>query len=809
VNSIRTLVKAPGFTIAALLSLTIGIGATSAIFGVANALLLRPLPYPHAERLAMLWQRSPGLNVPRDWLSLGQYLDIKAENTAFDRVAAAIGASFNMTGNGAPERIDGVRTSSALLSMLGAHAVLGHLFTAEDDEPGRPLGVVLTYGFWQRRFGGDPGVIDKTLTLSGNSVAIVGVLSPDFVFDKDVMPAVNSVQRIELILPLPVPASARTNRDGEDYNIFASLRPGVSKASAQAEMETIAARMKQEYPAFYPANSGLTISVVPLIDQVVGDTRLTLYVLLGAVAVLLAIACSNVAGLLISRATVREKELAVRAAIGADRRRLIAQLAAENLTLALASGVLGFGVALASLWLLRHAGPAGIPRLDAIRIDVTVLAFTFAVSLASTLLFGLAPALRASHVDASSVLKEGTRGSTIDRSRTRGTLITVEVAFSVILLIGAGLLVRSYARVLRADPGFDPRNTLSFRLSLPASRYKTPESVTNFYRALDQKLAALPGVELVGSNYQLPLSSVSLAWEDVRIEGYVPKVAGGDIVITSSGYVSPDYFRAMGMPLVQGRFFEPQDNLQSPPVVIVDEALAARFWPDGAIGKRLRQRADGPWRTVVGVVRDGREYQAEVAPPITAYFPVQQYTIGSRFVVVRTHTALRDVSRLTNAVLGEVHALDPELPAYDVSTMQQRLADSFARRRLSMLLLTTFAVAALFLAGVGVYGTIAYWVGQRRREIGIRMALGADRAMILGLIAHEFGVTVGVGVAAGLVGAFALTQLMSGLLFGVSATDAVTFSVIPVIMAAIAAAAVYVPARSAMRAAPNDALRAE
>jgi putative ABC transport system permease protein len=574
-------------------------------------------------------------------------------------------------------------------------------------------------------------------------------------------------------------------------------------------METVAARMKQDYPAFYPAASGLTISVVPLIDQVVGDTRLALYVLLGAVAVLLAIACSNVAGLLISRGTVREKELAVRAAIGADRRRLIRQLAGENLTLALASGVLGFGMALASLWLLRHAGPAGIPRLDAIHIDITVLAFTFGVALASTLLFGLAPALRASRVDASSVLKEGTRGSTIDRSRARGTLITVEVAFSIVLLISAGLLVRSYARVLRADPGFDPRNTLSLRLSLPASRYGTPESVTNFYRALDQKLTALPGVEFVGSNYQLPLSSVSLAWEDVRIEGYVPKVTGGDIVITSSGYVSPDYFRAMGMPLVQGRFFNAQDNQQSPPVVIVDEALAARFWPDGAIGKRLRQRADGPWRTVVGVVRDKREYQADVAPPITAYFPVEQYTIASRFVVVRTHAALNDVSRITGAVLGQVHALDQELPAYDVSTMDHRLTDSFARRRLSMLLLATFAVAALILAALGVYGTIAYWVGQRRREIGIRMALGADRASILRLIAHEFGLTVGVGVVGGLAGALVLTRLMSGLLYGVSATDTTTFVAIPILMAAIAAAAVYVPARSAIRAAPIDALRAE
>jgi predicted permease len=809
VNNIRTLLKAPGFTIAALLSLTIGIGATSAIFGAANALLLRPLPYPRAERLVMLWQRSPGLGVPRDWLSLGQYLDIKSENTVFDRVAAAIGVSFNMTGNGTPERIDGVRMSSALLPMLGARAMLGHLFTAEDDAPGRPPGVVLAYGCWQRRFGGDPSVIGKTLTLSGMSVAIRGVLSPDFVFDKDVMPAVNSVQRIELILPLPVPASARATRDGEDYNVFASLRPGVSETSAQAEMGTIAARMKHDYPGAYPPNGGLAISVVPLIDQVVGDTRLALYVLLGAVAVLLAIACSNVAGLLVSRAVVREKELAIRAAIGASRRHLIRQLAGENLTLALASGVLGFGVALASVWLLRHAGPAGVPRLDAIRIDVTVLAFTFAVSVLSTLLFGLLPALRASQVDAAAALKEGTRGSTIDRSRTRSTLITAEVALSLILLIGAGLLVRSYARVLRADPGFDPRNTLSLRLSLPASRYQTPESVTNFYRALDQRLAALPGVEFVGSNYQLPLSSVSLAWEPIRIEGYAPAAAGGDIIITSSGYVSADYFRAMGMPLVQGRFFDAHDDQQSPPVVIVDEAMAARFWPDGAIGRRLRQGADGPWRTVVGVVRDKREYEAGTAPPITAYFPVEQYTIASRFVVVRTHTALRDVARLTNAVLGEVHTVDQELPAYDVSTMDQRLTDSFARRRLAMLLLATFAVAALILSAVGVYGTIAYWVSQRRREIGIRMALGAGRASILGLIAHEFGLTVGIGVVAGLAGAFVLTRLMAGLLFGVSATDVVTFTVIPILMAAIAAVAIYAPARSAIRAAPIDALRAE
>jgi len=809
VKSVRTLAKAPAFTAAAVLSLTIGIGATSAIFGAANALLLRPLPYPDAEHLAMLWQRSPGLNVPRDWLSLGQYLDIKDENTVFGRVGAAIGASFNMTGVGAPERLDGVRLTSSLLPMLGASAAAGHLFTADDDQPGRAPSVVLAYGFWQRRFGGDPSVIGRSLTLNGKSVTIIGVLSRGVLFDREVMPAVNGVERIDVFLPLPVPASERSNREGEDYNIFATRKPGVSSETAQTEMETIAARMRREYPQAYPPNGGLTISVVPLIDQVVGDTRLALYVLLGAVAVLLLIACSNVAGLLLSRSAVRERELAIRAAIGANRARLVRQLAAENLLLALASGALGLGVAFAGIWILRHLGPAGVPRLEALTIDGRVLAFTFTVSVVSTLIFGLAPALRAASVDPHAALKEGVRGSTLGHSRLRSALITTEVALSLVLLIGAGLLVRSYARVTRANPGFDPHNTLSLRLSLPAYRYGTPEAVSGFYRQLGDRLRALPGVAYVGTNYQLPLSSVALAWEPIRIEGYVPKAAGADIIIASSAYVSPDYFSAMGMPLSAGRFFSDQDRQQTPPVVIVDENLAARFWPhEDAIGKRLRQGADGPWRTVVGVVRDAKAYEADVSPPITTYFPVEQYTIGSRFVVVRTRAGLTDVSGLTNAVLREVHTLDAELPAYDLSTMEHRLHDSLARRRLSMLLFATFASAALILAAVGVYGTIAYWVGQRRREIGIRMALGGNRASILALIGREFALTVGIGIVIGVGGALALTRVMSALLFAVSPTDALTFGVAPLLVGVVAAAAVYVPARDAVTAAPTDALRA-
>ncbi len=814
-HGLRVLAKSRGFTAVAILSLAIGIGANSAIFSVTNALLIRPLPYPHADRIAILWQRSPGLNVPQDWFSLGQYLDIKTENTVFERVAAGIGASFNMTGNGRPERIDGVRVSSSLFPIFGAHAAMGRVFSAEEDQPGKTLSVILTHGFWERRFGADPSIVGKTLTLNGNNLTVIGVMSEDFSFNKEIMPAVNGIQHVDLLLPLPLPASAQSKRDGEDYNVFASLKPGVSVERAQIEMNGIANRMKQQYPANYPPNGGLTISVVPLINQVVGDVRLALYVLLGAVGFVLLIACGNVANLLLSRAAVREKEMAIRAAVGADRSRLLRQLLTENVLLSLMGGLAGLGVALLGVASIRQFGPANIPRLNEIGVDARVLAFTFFVALVTGLIFGLGPALRASGVDPNSALKEGGRGSVgtsafgLGHGQLRKILITAEVALSLVLLIGAGLLIRSYARISNANPGFDPHNVLSLRVSLPGFRYKTPEMVSSFYQQLNERVRALPGVEYVGSNYQLPLSSVALAWEPIGIEGYVPKAAGNDLIIASSAYISSDYLRAMGVPLLKGRYFTEQDNKQSPEVVIVDDKLAARFWPnEDPLGKRLRQGSNGKWRTVVGVVADAKEYEVDAEPPITAYFPVEQYNIAGRFVVVRTR-ANSDAANLTNAVAQEIRRLDPELPAYDVATMEHRLHDSLARRRLSMFLLGTFAAFALVLAAIGIYGVIAYWVDQRTREIGIRMALGADRRRILSLIAREFLVMIGVGLAIGLGGAFALTRVMSGLLFGVSATDVTTFGLIPVVLAVIAVAAPYLPARRAMRVEPIVAVRAE
>ncbi|MEP6491909.1 MAG: ABC transporter permease [bacterium] len=814
---LRVLAKSRGFTAVAVLSLAIGVGANSAIFSVTNALVLRPLPYPAANRIAILWQRSPGLNVAQDWFSIGQYLDIAAENSVFEHVAAAIGASFNMTGTGAPERIDGVRVSSSIFPLFGARAMLGRVFSSDEDQPGKTVSVILTYGFWQRRFAGDASVLGKALTLNGTNLTIVGVMPQDFSFNKEVVPTVNGVQHVDLLLPLPLAASARANRGGEDYNVFAVLKPGVLLDRAQVEMNGVAKRMKQQYPASYPPNGGLTISVVPLINQVVGDVRLALYVLLGAVGFVLLIACANVANLLLSRAAVRDKELAIRAAVGADRARLLRQLLTESAVLALIGGLAGLAVALLAIQSLRAFGPANLPRMSEVGIDTSALVFTFGIALFTGLVFGLAPALRASRADPNSALKEGGRASAdgasnafgLGHGRLRATLITAEVALSVVLLIGAGLLIRSYDRITNANPGFDPRNVLSLRVSLPGFRYRTPESVSQFYKQLADRVMALPGVQFVGTNYQLPLSSVALAWEPIGIEGYVPKAAGNDLVIASSAYVDADYFRAMGVSLRKGRFFTAQDNKQSPAVVIVDDKLAARFWPnENAIGKRLRQGADGPWRTIVGVVTDAREYEPDVQPPITAFFPVEQFNIGSRFLIVRVSPTSGDAATMTTAVAREIRALDPDLPAYDVASMEHRLHDSLARRRLSMFLLGAFALSALILAAVGIYGVIAYWVDQRTREIGIRMALGADRARILSLIAREFLPIVGLGLAIGLGGAFVLTRVMSGLLFGISATDVTTFGLIPILFAGVAMAAIYLPARRAMRLEPIVAVRA-
>ena len=808
----RMLFKNPGFMAVAVLSLAIGIGANSAIFSVINGLLLRPLPYKDADRLGILWSRSPGLNVAQDWFSPGQYLDIKTQNQVFEDVAISIGGSLNLTGQGTPEHVDVARVSSSLFPLLGANPTLGRVFLPEEDAPGKPLTVILSNGFWQRYFGSDPEVIGKTLTMNGNSFTVVGVMPADFSLNKEVMPAVNGIESADLLLPLPMSESARTNRGNEDFNIFARLKPGVSVAQAQAEMDIIAARMKQEYPGNYPPDGGLTISVVPLLEQVVGDIHLALSVLFGAVGFVLLIACANVANLLLSRASVRQKEIAIRAAVGASRLRILRQLLTESVLLALMGGLVGIVIALVAVKALRVFGPENIPRLNEVGVDGRVMAFTCMVALLTGIVFGLVPAMRASRVDLNKMLKEGARnsggGGASDRShhRTRKLLVISEVALSLVLLIGAGLLIRSYQRILDANPGFNSHNVLSMRLSLPAAKYSSPESITTFYREVSERLKALPEIESVGTTYSLPMSSVALAWEPITIEGHTARSAQ-DLIISNVRIVSPQYFPTMGIPLLKGRYFDEHDKKGAPEAVIIDETLAERFWPnDNPLGKRLKRGSSSSWWTVVGVISDAKEYSQEKEPPITVYFPFEQVIARNMFLVIRTTS---DPTQMTGAITKEIQALDPEMPVFDVNTMDHRLYDSMARRRFSMFLLGVFAVIALVLAAIGIYGVMAYSVNQRTHEIGIRLALGAQPGNILQLVIRQALILISSGIVIGLVGAFALTRVMSSLLYGVSATDGLTFVIPPLLLGSIALLSSYVPARRAAKVDPMVALRYE
>lgn len=802
---VRMLMKNPRFTAAAVLSLAIGIGANTAIFSVTNALLLRPLPYKDAERLVILWNRSPGLNVEQDWFSPGQYLDIKAENQVFENVAATIDSSFNLTGQGVAERIEGARVSSSLFTVLGAQPILGRVFTADEDEQGKPTTAILSYSFWQRHFAGDPNVVGKTLSLNGNSVDIVGVMPRDFTLNKEVMPTVNKISNAEILLSLPMGWGKRTTRTNEDYNIFGRMKAGVAFAQAQADVDRIVSGMKQQYPENYPPSSGFMISVVPLLQQVVGEVRRPLLILLGAVGFVLLIACANVANLQLARAAVRQREIAIRAAVGAGRRRIIRQLLTESILLSLIGGVLGLLLTFVGLKLLIRLGPNTLPRLNEIAIDARVLAFTFVVSLITGVVFGLAPALRSSRVDLNGVLKDSGRTTGAGHNRARNAFVVVQVALSLVLLIGAGLLARSYNHIQNANPGFNPQSVLSFRLSLPNSKYKGP-AVTNFYKQLTDRVKSLPGVESVGTSYSLPMSSVAFAWGPITIEGYVPKNSA-DFIMSNERFVSPGYFAAMGVPLVKGRLFDERDVKDAQQTVIVNENLAERFWPNqDPIGKRLERGDKEPWRTVVGVVRDTKEFSFDNEPPISIYHPHEQFPIGTMFMVVRSSTP---TSVLTPAITKELRALDPELPAFEFKTMEQRLSDTLSRRRFSTFLLGTFSLVALVLAAIGIYGVMAYSVTQRTQEIGIRMALGAEPGKIMVMIVRHSLVLVVVGIVLGLVGAFSLTRVMQSLLFRVSATDTLTFVAPPLILGAIALLASYFPARRAARVDPTMALRSE
>ena len=815
-HALRGFARTPAFTIAAVLSLAIGIGANTAIFSVVSALLLKPLPYQDAERLVILWNRAPGIGIVEDWFSTGQYFDIKNGHSGFEDVAIAIGATWNLTGDGEPERVGTLRVSSNLLPMLGVPAALGELLSAADDQPGQTGRALISHGTWIRRYGGNPGVIGRSLTLNGQPYIVIGVLPTSFDLPREVLPTLGGAEHSEIVLPLPLSADAARVRNGEDYNIIGKLKPGVAVERAQAEMDTITARLRSEHPQIYPPHGGLTFDIVPLQDQVVGNVRRSLLILAGAVTFVLLIACANVANLLLSRALARQQETAVRAALGAGRGRLVKQFLTESVALALMGGLAGLLLAASILQVIRMFGANSVPRLAEIGFDAPMLIFTAALSVIAGILFGALPALRASGRGLSFDLgRSGQRTSGDGALWGRGTnlrrvLVIAELALSVMLLIGAGLLIRSFNQLQNVSPGFSAGNVLTMEVALTGRRYPDAPRVIESYREIWARLSALPGVSAAGGVSMLPLSQM-FAWGPIVLEGRALP-SGESFVNVDQRTVGGDYFAAMQIPLLRGRLFSEHDTRDQPRVVLIDDHMSRVLWPDeDPIGKRLRRGgmdtdANAPWLTVIGVVGRIKQYTLDERDSrIALYHPHTQ--TGSRALNLVVRAGAPDA--LTPAAVGAIRAIDPDLPIYNIKTMARRVDDSLAQRRFSMLLLTMFAGVALVLASVGIYGVMAYLVHQGRRDLGIRMAIGASPRQILNMVVWHGTMVAITGIGIGVVGALLVADVMRNLLFGIEPIDVPAFAAGAALLAGVALMGSYLPARRAAKIDPAVAFRAE
>lgn len=791
--------KNPGFTIVAVIALALGIGANTAIFSVVNTVLLRPLPYRDPERLVMVWEDASKYGYPRDTPAAANFIDWRDQNQVFEGMAAIADSSFNLTGTGDPERLEGRRVSANLFQLLGVEPQVGRVFTAAEDQPGAQRVVLLSYALWQRRFGGDPNIVGQALTLNGESYVVVGVMPARFQFP---------TSDDQAWVPIAFTQQEAENRGRHYLQVLARLKPGVSLTQAQSQMSTIAARLQQQYPQ---SNAELGAVVQPLQEHLVGDIKPALLILLGAVGLVLLIACANVANLLLARAAVRQKEIAVRVALGAGRRRLIRQFLTESVLLSTLGGLVGLAIAYGGLLLLKAFIPENISQAREISIDLKVLGFTFLVSVATGLIFGLAPAIQAARFNQIETLKEGGRDAASGGSgkRLRGLLVTAEVAISLVLLIGAGLLINSFLRLRSVDPGFRAENLLTMKIVLPQPKYADFERRSAFYSDLIQRVQSVPGVRSAAVTTNLPLyrqgNSIG-----VGIEGQPPPPPGQERIVVTR-IVSPGYFDTMGIQLLRGRHLTEQDTATTPNAVLISETMARRYWPgEDAIGRRISTgtvTSADDWIQIVGVVKDVRQFQLNAEPRPQMYLSYRQAGFFEpRDLVVKTDV---DPSRLAATVRKAVWEIDRDQPVSNIQTMDEIMADSIARQRFSMLLLAIFAAVALVLAAVGIYGVMSYSVAQRTREIGIRMALGAQTGAVLKL-AVVYGMKLVIaGILIGLVAAFALTRVMSTLLFGVTPTDPTTFTLISLILVAVAALASYVPARRATRVNPIIALRYE
>jgi putative ABC transport system permease protein len=788
---IRSLLKQPAFTSIAILTLALGIGANTAMFSVINAVLLRPLPYTQPDRL--VWMNESGDEVANRMLSYPNFVDWRERNHVFESVSTYRTWSMTVTGTDEPQNINAGMVTADYFKVMGVTPILGRAFTAEDDRPGANPVAVISYGFWQKHFAGDSGVIGRTIALDDRAFNVIGVMPESFAHQGPP----------PLWVPIgPMDWNKRDVRIAG--NVIARLKPGVTIQQAREDINAVSQQLAREHPV---ANAGANhVNVLSLQERITGDVGSALWILFGAVALVLLIACANVANLMLARAATRRKEFAVRAALGATRARVVRQLLIESLLLALLGGACGLLIATWSMTLLTRVAHEAIPRLDGLRLSYPVLGFTLASSVASGMIFGLAPAWRFSRTDLQETLKDNS-STTSERQgkRLRGVLVMAEVAIAVALLAGAGLLIKSLVRLSNHNAGFDSQNISTLDLNVSRSRYKRKGELARFQQQILDRVATQPGVEAATLSAELP--GFTGGWtNDIFPEGQAP-LKSGELINVDWAIVSRDYFRTMRIPILRGRTFTRDEDVEGKPVVLIDENLARRFWPNQeAVGKHIKY--DSPdWHEVIGVVKEVGIYGSQSRPLIKIYTPLGRAAPRSTVLSVRTTNV--DPHSMAAAITTELHALDKDLPVTEVTTFAEILSREVSPKRFNTGLLSLFAAMALLLAATGVYGVIAYSAAQRTREIGVRIALGASRRDVLRLFVAQGMKLVLPGLAIGLAVAFALTRVMTSLLFGVKPTDAATFILVSICLVATALVACYLPARRATKVDPLVALRYE
>jgi putative ABC transport system permease protein len=781
--ALRLFAKNPGFAALAILALALGIGANTAVFSVVNAVLLKPLPYPDAERIVAVYDTQPFCNTCP--ASFPKYVDWRAQNTVFDEVGGYGYGTSVLTEKGAPERVRTARVTASLFRVLRMAPALGRWMRDDEDAPGGPPVAILSYGFWRERFSGDPNIVGQTITLDGTARTIVGVMPPQFLS-----------RRLQVFVPLAM-ANDQTNRGSHFMPVVARLKAGVTVPAAQREMVALGNRLAKEHPT----NHGIDVAAYKSV--VVGDTGQSLLVLLGSVAFVLLIACANVANLLLARAASRRREISIRTALGAGRVRLARQLITESLLLALSGGILGVALAYWGVKSFIGMAPQNFPRVDAISVDAGVLLFTLGVSIVTGVLFGLAPVLHALHLHPGDALKQEEARTTTSSGvrRASSTFVVVEIALSLVLLIGAGLLVKSLLRIEHQDAGFSIERLLTFDLTLPSTRYADDAHVRAFFDDATARVQALPGVQSVGAISIFPLVGFGTNGDFV-IEGRT--WPDGRSPLIEKRVIRGDYFQTMGIRLLRGRLFDSRDSDKAPKVAIINETTAQRFWPNGdALGKRMSLWGSDLCE-IVGIVSSVRSNSLAAKPAIEAYGPDAQAVFNSLTFVVRTAA---DPASITASIRQQVAAIDPVQPLGAAQTIEAIIRQSTAQPRLLSTLTVVFAALAGILAAVGTYGIMAYSVSQQTREIGIRMAMGADPRTVVRVVLAQGAKLTGIGIALGMAGAFALTSVLGSLLYQVSATDPAVFGGTCAAMAIVALAACYIPARAATQVDPMVVLR--